>query len=226
MSTPQFLIHSTVDGHFEKFPVRCFFKKKFWLHRRACRIPVSTTGWTCASQQWKWNILTTRLPGKSQVRGYCEKCFPGGSDDKESASNAGDLGSIPWLGRSPGEGNGYPIQYFVWRIPWTEELVGYSGWGHKELDTTEQLTLSLWKVQLWTFLCMWTTDGIFLDVPRFGIARSQVMHISLFSRKCQFSKAGVPIYTPTSSIQDSGCFTFSLILILIFLGAILSLIYV
>ena len=31
----------------------------------------------------------------------------------------------------------------VWRIPWTEELVGYGGWGHKELDTTEQLTLSL-----------------------------------------------------------------------------------
>ena len=31
----------------------------------------------------------------------------------------------------------------VWRIPWTEELVGYSGWGHKELDTTEQLKLSL-----------------------------------------------------------------------------------
>ena len=37
--------------------------------------------------------------------------FPGGSDDKESACNAGDLGSITGLGRSPAEGNGYPIQY-------------------------------------------------------------------------------------------------------------------
>ena len=37
--------------------------------------------------------------------------FPGGSDDKESAYNAGNLGSIPELGRSPGEGNGYPLQY-------------------------------------------------------------------------------------------------------------------
>ena len=37
--------------------------------------------------------------------------FPGGSDNKESACNAGDLGSIPWLGRSPGEGKGYPLQY-------------------------------------------------------------------------------------------------------------------
>ena len=37
--------------------------------------------------------------------------FPGGSDGKESACNAGDLGSIPGLGRSPGEGIGYPLQY-------------------------------------------------------------------------------------------------------------------
>ena len=37
--------------------------------------------------------------------------FPGGSGDKESICNAGDLGSIPGLGRSPGEGNGYPLQY-------------------------------------------------------------------------------------------------------------------
>ena len=37
--------------------------------------------------------------------------FPGGSDGKESAYNAGDLGSIPELGRSPGEGKGYPLQY-------------------------------------------------------------------------------------------------------------------
>ena len=36
--------------------------------------------------------------------------FPGGSDGKESACNAGDLGSIPGLGRSPGEGNSYPLQ--------------------------------------------------------------------------------------------------------------------
>ena len=38
--------------------------------------------------------------------------FPGGSEDKVSAGNAGDPGSIPGLGRSPGEGNGNPFQYF------------------------------------------------------------------------------------------------------------------
>ena len=37
--------------------------------------------------------------------------FPGGSDGKESACNAGNLGSIPGMGRSPGEGYGYPLQY-------------------------------------------------------------------------------------------------------------------
>ena len=37
--------------------------------------------------------------------------FPGGSDGKASACNAGDLGSIPGSGRSPGEGNGNPLQY-------------------------------------------------------------------------------------------------------------------
>ena len=47
--------------------------------------------------------------------------FPGGSEGKASAYNAGDPGSIPGLGRSPGEGNGNPLQYLAWKIPWTEE---------------------------------------------------------------------------------------------------------
>ena len=38
--------------------------------------------------------------------------FPGGSDVEESACNAGDLGSVPGLGRSPGEGNSNPLQYY------------------------------------------------------------------------------------------------------------------
>ena len=46
--------------------------------------------------------------------------FPGGSDDKESACNAGDPGLTPGLERSPGEGNGNPIQCSSLEIPWTE----------------------------------------------------------------------------------------------------------
>ena len=48
--------------------------------------------------------------------------FPGGSDSKESASNAGDLGSVPGLGRSPGGGHGKPAPVFLpGESPWTEE---------------------------------------------------------------------------------------------------------
>ena len=47
--------------------------------------------------------------------------FPGGLDGKESTCNEEDPGSIPGSGRAPGEGNVYPLQYFAWRITWTEE---------------------------------------------------------------------------------------------------------
>ena len=41
-----------------------------------------------------------------------------------NAGDTGDLGSIPGSGRTPGEGNGNPLQYLAWRIPWTEEPGG------------------------------------------------------------------------------------------------------
>ena len=63
--------------------------------------------------------------------------FPGGSDGKESAYCMGDLGSIPGLGRSPGEGNESTPLF----LP--GEFHGqYSPWGCKKLDMTKQLTLS------------------------------------------------------------------------------------
>ena len=43
--------------------------------------------------------------------GFVVESFPAGSDGKESSCNAGDPGLIPGLGRSPGEGNGNPLQY-------------------------------------------------------------------------------------------------------------------
>ena len=43
--------------------------------------------------------------------------FPGGSDGKTSVYNAGDPGSVPGLGRSPGEGNGNPLQYYCLENP-------------------------------------------------------------------------------------------------------------
>ena len=70
--------------------------------------------------------------------------FCGGSVSKESTWNVGELGSIPGLGRFPGERNGLPTPVF-----WPEEFHGqwslesYSPWGHQEPDTTEQPSLFL-----------------------------------------------------------------------------------
>ena len=64
--------------------------------------------------------------------------FPGGSDDKESTCNAGALGSIPGLGRSPGGGHGNPLQYSCPENPYGQRsLAGYSPWAHKVSDMTE-----------------------------------------------------------------------------------------
>ena len=63
--------------------------------------------------------------------------FPYGSAGKESACSAGDLGSIPGLGRSPGEGKGYSLQYSG-----LENSMDYIPWGRKEWNTTEQLSLN------------------------------------------------------------------------------------
>ena len=61
--------------------------------------------------------------------------FPGGSDGKESAWNAGNPGSIPGSRRSPGEGNDNPPSTLAWEIPWTEEpgglpSIGFHRVGH------------------------------------------------------------------------------------------------
>ena len=67
-------------------------------------------------------------------------CFPGGSEVKASAWNAGDPSSIPELGRSPGEGNGKPTLVLLpGESHGGKSLVGYSPWGCKESDTTERL---------------------------------------------------------------------------------------
>ena len=61
------------------------------------------------------------------------KGFPGGSAGKESACSAGDLGSIPGLGRSPGEGNDYPLL----NSGLEKSMDCVNSWGHKESDMIE-----------------------------------------------------------------------------------------
>ena len=59
----------------------------------------------------------------------------GGSDGKESAFNAGDVGVSPGLGRSPGEGNATHSSILAWEIPWTEELGGLQFMGSQKSRT-------------------------------------------------------------------------------------------
>ena len=99
---------------------------------------------------------------------YIYMFFPSGWDDKESACNLGDLGSIPGLGRFPGEGNSYPPQYSglensmdrgAWQatvhgVPksraWLSDFHIYMvTWGCKESDTTEQL----YHTHIYIYVC-------------------------------------------------------------------------
>ena len=78
--------------------------------------------------------------------------FPGGSEGKVSACNVGDPGSIPGLGRSPGEGNGQSTPVLLpGKSHGQRSLVGYSPWGCKESDTTEQLHFLSFSFFLFTY---------------------------------------------------------------------------
>ena len=98
--------------------------------------------WVQGKIPWKRERRSTPvfLPGESHGQRSLSSCFPGGSEDTASACNSGDLGSIPGLGGSPGEGNGNPLQYSCLE---RRSLVGYSPRGRKESDTTEQLHFPL-----------------------------------------------------------------------------------
>ena len=113
-------------------------------------------------------ILSARLlpaclsvfPLPMQVTG-----FPVGSAGKESTCNAGDLGSIPGLGRSLGGRHGHPLQYSCLEDHREQRsLAGYSPWGCRELDTTEH-SPPLEKASS-SGLCLWV-----LFLPQKDVAR-------------------------------------------------------
>ena len=110
----------------------------------------------------------------NQLRGCIG--VPAGSVVKNLPANAGDTGSIPGSGSSPGEGNGNPLQYSSWRIPWTEEpgglqsmasprvRQGYGPWGRKRVghnqatNTVSQMVFLQLSLQKLT-LSLFTPDG-------------------------------------------------------------------
>ena len=94
--------------------------------------------------------------------------FPGGSDGKESAYNTGDLGVIPGLGRSPGEGNGYSLQYSCLensmdRGAWQVTVHGLKSLLMKVKEESEKvgLKLTIQKIKIMASgpITSWQIDG-------------------------------------------------------------------
>ena len=169
--------HSALaDSHWSGVMLDLVFSLQglFFIEREVCKSQRPRGG---AKQSFLkvYEVLLCRIRRGTSLSRWSRRGpvgFPDGSDSKESACSAGDPGSIPGLGRSPGEGNGNPLQYSRWRIPWTMEpgwlasmgsqRVGYDwatntrGWGG-----SSSLSLLLFPLafQLQDFLCPGAMSG-------------------------------------------------------------------
>ena len=113
-SFPQFVMIHTVKGFrvLDETEVSVFLEFSSFLYN-----PVNVGNLISSSSSfskpsvdiWVWIMLKPSMQDFKHI--LTSMGFPGGSEVKASACNAGDSGSIPELGRSPGEGNGNPLQY-------------------------------------------------------------------------------------------------------------------
>ena len=88
--------------------------------------PLGWTGWISLLSKGLSKVFSNTTVQKHQFFSTQSSCFPCGSVGKESACNAGDLGSIPGLGRSPGEGKRYPLQYSGLENSMDSQRVGHN----------------------------------------------------------------------------------------------------
>ena len=121
-------------------------------------------------------------------------CFLGSSAGKESACDVGDLGSILGLGRSPGEGEGYPLQY--------SGLENSSPWGRKELDTTEWLLLSLFMYKYTSLILHMIRKVKFLVLDHAANA------VGLIKELDSKSQDQLPLFSLTTVPIKSSLFSF------------------
>ena len=101
--------------------------------------PCTTGGSSIFFFPFKGRSIPKFLKGAVIFPSYEDYGFPGGSAVRNPPANAGDLGSIPGPGRSPGEGNGTHSSIIDWEIPWTEEPDRLQSTGPQESDTSERL---------------------------------------------------------------------------------------
>ena len=123
-----------------------------WFTQKAClsmKVSYCTRPWKHTNSERETSLKYTISSQRSPVRkeGLCFwllEDFPGGSEGKASAFNAGDLGLIPGWGRSPGEGNGNLLQYFhAWKTPWREKPGGLPSMESQRVGYNWMTSLSL-----------------------------------------------------------------------------------
>ena len=119
------------------------------------------TGWLAFLPIWHWDPgLLHTLEASFEV---IHKCSPGGSDGKESAGNAGDPGFVPWVGKISWRRKWQPSPVLPGEFHGQRSLVGYSPWGHKESDMTEQLTL----LHFDNVILSWNSGSSLSHIPLF-----------------------------------------------------------
>ena len=102
----------------------------------------------CGSWGRKESDMTERLNWTELT----PRGFPWSSAGKESSCNAGDIGSVPRLGRSPGAGHHNPLPYsYLENLYGQRSLVGYSPWGWKESDTTKRISITQRSIHIYIY---------------------------------------------------------------------------
>ena len=109
--------------------------------------------------------------------------FPGGSDSKEYACNAGDPGLVPGSGRSTGEGSGYHSSILAWRIPWKKEPDGLQSMGSRRVRhywVTHNFRSRLYRLRIQSPSPPSTSDAS--QKPSLSLVIDPLLEFHLFTR--------------------------------------------
>ena len=128
---------------------RKYFLKKFWNNLNPKKFlytfhSASLQKLSCSSTMISGHKQETEI-GYNTTNLYVNLRFPGGSEVKASACNAGHLGSIPGSGRSPREGNGNHSNILAWEIPWMQEHGGLQSTGSQRVVHNWATSLSVFR---------------------------------------------------------------------------------
>ena len=145
------LIHSNPLWNFYHllidYPDTNFFPSRKLLSITLCE--TFTTRFPREALLFGWVMCFQLFPESSK---HYQWGFPGSSDGKVSAYNVGDLGLIPGLGRSPGEGNGNSLQYSCLEILWTKEPGGLQSMGSQRVRHNWVTSLLDYKLVFQTYI--------------------------------------------------------------------------